>query len=63
MRIVLLASHQRRIVVPCSELEENVGALNVHLAPDDLKRLDELAIHKAVAGERYPAEAMKTINR
>lgn len=35
-------------------LEENVGALDVHLTADDLARLDEAAPAGATAGERYP---------
>ncbi|HEU0103965.1 MAG TPA: aldo/keto reductase [Mycobacteriales bacterium] len=37
-----------------TRLEENVGALDVVLTPDDLRRLDELAPVGAAAGERYP---------
>jgi aryl-alcohol dehydrogenase-like predicted oxidoreductase len=37
-----------------SRLEENVGALEVHLSADDLARLDEAAPAGATAGERYP---------
>ncbi|TNM61177.1 aldo/keto reductase [Streptomyces sp. NP160] len=37
-----------------SRLEENVGALDVHLTADDLARLDEAAPAGATAGERYP---------
>jgi len=37
-----------------SRLEENLGALQVALAPDDLARLDELAPVGVAAGDRYP---------
>ncbi|MBC3761042.1 aldo/keto reductase [Quadrisphaera oryzae] len=37
-----------------ARLEENVGALEVHLTAEDLARLDEAAPAGATAGERYP---------
>jgi aryl-alcohol dehydrogenase-like predicted oxidoreductase len=37
-----------------SRLEENLGALDVTLTPDDLARLDELAPVGAASGDRYP---------
>ncbi|MFL5825111.1 MAG: aldo/keto reductase [Thermoleophilaceae bacterium] len=42
-------------------LEENVGALDVELTDDDLRRLDELAPVGVAAGERYPD--MSSIDR
>jgi aryl-alcohol dehydrogenase-like predicted oxidoreductase len=44
-------------------LEENVGALNVELTPDDLRRIDEIAPKGAAAGTRYPEAAMASVNR
>jgi len=44
-------------------LEENLGALAVQLTFADLKSLNDLAQPGAVAGERYPAEAMKAGHR
>ncbi len=44
-------------------LGENVGALEVNLTSADLARIEELAPRDAFAGERYPAEMMKTVNR
>ncbi|MGB7640105.1 MAG: aldo/keto reductase, partial [Terriglobales bacterium] len=35
-------------------LEENVGALDVELSPDELRLLSEIFTHGAAAGERYP---------
>ena len=43
-------------------LEENVGALDVHLTPDDLARINEAAPAGAVAGSRYPEAAMRSVN-
>jgi aryl-alcohol dehydrogenase-like predicted oxidoreductase len=42
-------------------LEDNVGAVNVHLEPDDLRELDTLK--SAVAGERYESSMMAQIER
>jgi aryl-alcohol dehydrogenase-like predicted oxidoreductase len=41
-------------------LQENLGALDVELTEDDLKRLDEIAPAGAAAGDRYPD--MSTVN-
>jgi aryl-alcohol dehydrogenase-like predicted oxidoreductase len=42
-------------------LEENVGAVDVELTADDLRRLDEAFPHGVAAGDRYPD--MSTVNR
>lgn len=34
-------------------LEENIGAVDVHLTPEELRRLDEIAPQGAAAGARY----------
>jgi aryl-alcohol dehydrogenase-like predicted oxidoreductase len=44
-------------------LEDNVGALNVKLTPQDLRRLDEVFPHGAAAGLRYPETMMKVVNQ
>jgi aryl-alcohol dehydrogenase-like predicted oxidoreductase len=44
-------------------LEENVGALNVQLTAEDLRRIDEVAPKGAAAGLRYPEYMMETVNR
>jgi aryl-alcohol dehydrogenase-like predicted oxidoreductase len=44
-------------------LEDNVGALNVQLTPQDLRRLDEVFPHGAAAGLRYPETMMKVVNQ
>jgi aryl-alcohol dehydrogenase-like predicted oxidoreductase len=43
-------------------LEENVGTLNVKLAADDLRRLEEVFPHGAAAGTRYPEQMMHLVN-
>jgi aryl-alcohol dehydrogenase-like predicted oxidoreductase len=42
-------------------LEENVGAVDVELTDDDLRRIDEAFPRGAAAGDRYPD--MSTVNR
>ncbi len=44
-------------------LDENIGALEVKLTSDDLKRLDEILPPGAAAGTRYHARGMETLNR
>ena len=43
-------------------LEENVAALAVRLAPDDLRRLDTVLPPGVAAGPRYPEAAMRAVN-
>jgi len=63
----LLAQGEDIIPIPGTKrrkyLEENVGALNVKLTPQDLRRIDEVAPHGAAAGNRYPESMMAAVNR
>jgi aryl-alcohol dehydrogenase-like predicted oxidoreductase len=43
-------------------LEENVGALDVTLSADDLRRIDEVFPTGVAAGLRYPEQMMKAVN-
>jgi aryl-alcohol dehydrogenase-like predicted oxidoreductase len=43
-------------------LEENVGALDMKLAPEDLLRLNEVFPSGAAAGQRYPEHMMALVN-
>jgi aryl-alcohol dehydrogenase-like predicted oxidoreductase len=43
-------------------LEENVGAVSVRLARDDLARIDEVAPKGVAAGMRYPESMMHFVN-
>jgi aryl-alcohol dehydrogenase-like predicted oxidoreductase len=43
-------------------LEENVGALEVQLTLEDLRRIDEVFPYGAAAGLRYPEHMMKIVN-
>jgi aryl-alcohol dehydrogenase-like predicted oxidoreductase len=44
-------------------LEENVGAADIELTPDDLREIDYAAAKIPVQGERYPERLQKLINR
>jgi len=44
-------------------LEENIGAVNVQLTPDDIRELGNAAAKIPVQGERYPEAAQRMINR
>jgi len=44
-------------------LEENLGALNVSLTRDDLRRIDELFPYGAASGMRYPEHMMAIVNK
>ena len=43
-------------------LEENMGALNVSLSKNEISELDILFKPAAIAGTRYHAEGMKTLD-
>lgn len=43
-------------------LEENVGALEIELNADDLRRLDEVFPFGAASGQRYPEPMMALVN-
>jgi aryl-alcohol dehydrogenase-like predicted oxidoreductase len=62
----LLAQGDDIIPIPGTKrrkyLEENVAALNVKLAPDDLRRIDEVAPKGSAAGARYPESMMSLVN-
>jgi aryl-alcohol dehydrogenase-like predicted oxidoreductase len=44
-------------------LDDNIGALDVQLSQEDLKRLDEILPPGAAAGQRYPEQSMAAVNR
>jgi aryl-alcohol dehydrogenase-like predicted oxidoreductase len=43
-------------------LEENAGAVNIKLTPEDLKRIGQAIPAGAAAGLRYPEGGMKRVN-
>src|SRR5205807_9133985 len=44
-------------------LEENIGAVNVLLSPDDLRQLEMTAAKIPVRGARYPEHLQKLVGR
>jgi aryl-alcohol dehydrogenase-like predicted oxidoreductase len=44
-------------------LEENIGAISVHLSLDDLRELETTASKIPVQGDRYPEELQKLVGR
>jgi aryl-alcohol dehydrogenase-like predicted oxidoreductase len=44
-------------------LEENIGAVNITLTPEDLRQIDNTASKIRVQGERYSESAQRMINR
>jgi aryl-alcohol dehydrogenase-like predicted oxidoreductase len=44
-------------------LEENIGAVNITLSPDDLRELDTAASKITLQGARYPEELQKLVGR
>jgi aryl-alcohol dehydrogenase-like predicted oxidoreductase len=44
-------------------LEENLGALNIQLSPEDLQSLEEATSRIAVQGARYPEEMQRLVGR
>jgi aryl-alcohol dehydrogenase-like predicted oxidoreductase len=63
----LLAQGKDIVPIPGTKrrgyLEENVGALDVRLTPDELTEIDTLLPPGAAAGSRYSEPGMRTINR
>ena len=63
----LLAQGKDIVPIPGTKrrtyLEDNFGAVNVELTPDDLSHLDEIMPPGITAGERYPGPDMVTLNR
>ncbi|MCA1619067.1 MAG: aldo/keto reductase [Acidobacteria bacterium] len=60
---------QGRDVVPIpgtkrrTYLEENLGALEVELSAEELARIEEFLSSASVAGERYPEQSMRSVER
>ena len=45
------------------QLHEALGALSLRLTPQDMSRIEARIPGSAIAGTRYPADAMSTVNR
>jgi aryl-alcohol dehydrogenase-like predicted oxidoreductase len=63
----LLAQKPWMVPIPgttkLQRLEENIGAANVELSPEDLRELETAASKIAVQGARYPEELQKMVGR
>ena len=63
----LLAQGEDIVPIPGTKrlayLEENVGALDVRLTPEELAEIDTVLPPGTAAGPRYPERGMRTINR
>ena len=63
----LLAQGKDIVPIPGTKrrryLEENIEAVEVGLSPAELKEIDEKLPVGMTAGDRYPAESMKAVNR
>ena len=63
----ILARNEDIVPIPgtkkVARLEENAGALNITLSPDDLAQLDDIAPHGVAAGTRYPEAMMGMVNK
>lgn len=46
-----------------NRLQENAGAVNVSLSPEDLQKIDKVLSKIEIAGERYAPASQKMINR
>ena len=61
----LLAQGDDVVAIPgtryLERLKENLGALDVHLSPEDVTRISSAIPAGAAAGTRYPAAAMKGV--
>jgi len=45
-----------------SQIAESLGALEVQLSPDEVRRLEEAVPASAVAGARYDERGMRTLD-
>ena len=55
--IVPIPGTKRRVY-----LDENIGALQVNLTPEELRIIDEIAPKGAASGNRYPEASMQNLN-
>ena len=46
-----------------ARLDENIGAVNIELTPDDLREIESAASKIKVQGDRYPEELEKRTYR
>ena len=62
----MLAQSDDIVPIPATRhiryLEENIGALDVHLSADELVDIDAMFPHDAAAGTRYAEVGMRSLN-
>jgi aryl-alcohol dehydrogenase-like predicted oxidoreductase len=63
----LLAQGEDIVPIPGTKrrtyLESNAAALKIHLSDEDLRALDQIFSREAAAGDRYPPEMMRWVDR
>ncbi len=63
----MLAQDENIVPIPGTKqqkyAEENIAALAIHLTPEDLQQINELAPVGVAAGPRYPENMMQTVGR
>jgi aryl-alcohol dehydrogenase-like predicted oxidoreductase len=63
----MLAQDENIVPIPGTKqqkyVEENIAALAIHLTPEDLQQINELAPKSVAAGLRYPENMMQTVGR
>jgi aryl-alcohol dehydrogenase-like predicted oxidoreductase len=63
----LLAKKPRLVPIPgttkLKRFEENIGAADVQLTPDDLREIESAAAKITVQGERYPEHLKRMVGR
>jgi aryl-alcohol dehydrogenase-like predicted oxidoreductase len=67
LALAWLLSHERVVPIPgtrsIERLEENAGAIEIALTPNERERLEAAVPVGAAAGSRYPEAAMQALNR
>jgi aryl-alcohol dehydrogenase-like predicted oxidoreductase len=67
LALAWVLAHRDVVPIPGTKrrkyLEEDFGALDVHLTSDDMRRLDDVAPPGVASGDRYAAAGMQTISR
>jgi aryl-alcohol dehydrogenase-like predicted oxidoreductase len=63
----LLAKGEDIVPIPGSKkrsrVEENAGAVDIELGPEEITRLEQLVPKGSAVGDRYPERGMQTVNR
>jgi aryl-alcohol dehydrogenase-like predicted oxidoreductase len=63
----VLAKHPFIVPIPGTKrvkyLEDNMGAWDVHLSPEDMRAIEAVFPLDVAAGPRYPTAYMSAVNR